>query len=51
MRVTNLIQRPKNERDDRNSKSSKNDLINFVGDQFKQLVKKNLRIPVKLYHL
>ena len=29
----------------------KNDLIEFVADQFKKLSKKNLRIPVTLYHL
>jgi hypothetical protein len=29
----------------------KNDLIAFVADQFKKLAKKNLRIPVTLYHL
>ncbi len=31
--------------------SSKKDLINFARDQFRQLVKKNLSIPVQLYHL
>jgi hypothetical protein len=29
----------------------KNELIGFVADQFKKLAKKNLRIPVQLYHL
>lgn len=29
----------------------KKDLINFVREQFKELMKKNLKIPVKLYHL
>ncbi len=29
----------------------KNELIGFVADQFKKLAKKNLRIPVTLYHL
>jgi hypothetical protein len=28
-----------------------NELIEFVADQFKKLAKKNLRIPVTLYHL
>jgi len=27
------------------------ELISFVGDQFKKLAKKNLRIPIQLYHL
>jgi len=39
----NLDTKPKNE--------TKKDLISFAKDQFKQLVKKNLSIPVKLYHL
>ncbi|MFA6017194.1 MAG: hypothetical protein WC744_03855 [Patescibacteria group bacterium] len=29
----------------------KNELISFVADQFKKLAKKNLSIPVTLYHL
>jgi len=29
----------------------KKDLIQFVAKQFKQLSQKNLRIPVRLYHL
>jgi len=28
-----------------------NDLIDFVSQQFKQLSRKNLRVPIKLYHL
>gem|GEM_PF-1622361 len=31
--------------------SPKKEFISFVGDQFKQLVRKNLGVPVKLYHL
>ncbi len=31
--------------------SGKKDLIRFVKSQFKQLAKKNLRIPIQLYHL
>lgn len=27
------------------------ELIEFVGDQFKQLARKNLGLPMKLYHL
>ncbi|NMB84167.1 hypothetical protein GYA28_02655 [Candidatus Roizmanbacteria bacterium] len=27
------------------------DLMSFVADQFKQLSKKNLQVPIKLYHL
>lgn len=29
----------------------KNDLVDFVAEQFKQLSKKNIRVPIKLYHL
>ncbi len=29
----------------------KNELIGFVADQFKKLARKNLSIPVQLYHL
>lgn len=29
----------------------KTELIEFVGDQFKQLTRKNLGLPMKLYHL
>lgn len=29
----------------------RNELIGFVADQFRKLAKKNLRIPVQLYHL
>jgi 4'-phosphopantetheinyl transferase EntD len=29
----------------------KNELIGFVADQFKKLAKKNIKIPVQLYHL
>jgi len=34
-----------------NSFSEKKDFINFVAQQFKQLSKRNLRVPIKLYHL
>ncbi|MDH7476127.1 MAG: hypothetical protein QHH09_01490 [Microgenomates group bacterium] len=27
------------------------EFIGFVGDQFKNLLKKNLNLPIKLYHL
>ncbi|KKQ23217.1 MAG: hypothetical protein US40_C0016G0005 [Candidatus Roizmanbacteria bacterium GW2011_GWC2_37_13] len=27
------------------------DFISFVADQFKRLTKKNLRVPIQLYHL
>lgn len=30
---------------------TKGELISFVADQFKKLTKKNLRIPITLYHL
>ncbi len=30
---------------------TKEDLINFVGFQFKQLTRKHLRIPIRLYNL
>lgn len=29
----------------------KNELIGFVADQFKKLAKKNIKIPITLYHL
>ena len=35
----------------KNNYQKKNELIAFVADQFKKLAKKNLRIPVTLYHL
>jgi hypothetical protein len=35
----------------KNKYQKKNELITFVADQFKKLAKKNLRIPVTLYHL
>lgn len=31
--------------------TNKNDLIEFVANQFKNLAKKNLRVPIQLYHL
>ncbi len=31
--------------------SGKKDLLSFVSNQFKQLVKKNLQMPIKLYQL
>ncbi len=30
---------------------SQNELIGFVAKEFKKLTKKNLRIPIQLYHL
>lgn len=32
-------------------KTMRKDFIEFVADQFKQLSKKNIRIPIKLYQL
>lgn len=32
-------------------KTKSKDLIGFVTEQFKSLVKKNLRVPIKLYQL
>lgn len=29
----------------------KNEFVQFVGDQFKQLNRRNLGLPMKLYHL
>lgn len=31
--------------------NEKKDLLSFVSNQFKQLVKKNLQMPIKLYQL
>ncbi|MFZ6035259.1 MAG: hypothetical protein ACOYUB_03905 [Patescibacteria group bacterium] len=30
---------------------TRGELVSFVADQFKKLTKKNLRIPITLYHL
>ncbi len=35
----------------RNEKGREKDFINFVGNQFKQLNRRNLGLPMKLYHL
>jgi len=35
----------------KNKPQSKNEFIGFVADQFKKLAKKNLRVPIQLYHL
>lgn len=35
----------------KNSLITKKEFIQFVGKQFKQLTKKNLGLPMKLYHL
>lgn len=35
----------------RDRATSKNELIGFVAKEFKKLTKKNLRIPIQLYHL
>lgn len=32
-------------------KTMKKDFIDFVANQFKQLSKKNIRVPIKLYQL
>lgn len=32
-------------------KNEQSEFMNFVSAQFKQLSKKNLRVPIKLYHL
>jgi hypothetical protein len=34
-----------------NAVNQKKDLLSFVSNQFKQLVKKNLQMPIKLYQL
>jgi hypothetical protein len=34
-----------------NVSHNKKELTQFVSGQFKQLVKKNLRVPITLYHL
>jgi len=33
------------------SESKKLEFIQFVGDQFRELSRKNLGLPMKLYHL
>lgn len=30
---------------------TKNEFIGFVGDQLKKIAKRNLKIPIQLYHL
>ncbi len=37
--------------DKKSKKAVKEELINFVGFQFKQLTKKHLRIPIQMYQL
>ncbi len=34
-----------------NDVNQKKDLLSFVSNQFKQLVKKNLQMPIQLYQL
>jgi len=36
---------------DKHEQSQKNEFIRFVGSQFKQLTRRNLGLPMKLYHL
>lgn len=36
---------------DKHELSQKNEFIRFVGGQFKQLTRRNLGLPMKLYHL
>ncbi len=36
---------------DKHVQSQKNEFIRFVGGQFKQLTRRNLGLPMKLYHL
>ena len=38
-------------RNEMSKTSNKKELISFVADQFKKLAKKNLKIPIQLYHL
>ncbi len=35
----------------RSSRFGKSELVGFVEDQFRKLAKKNLRVPITLYHL
>lgn len=50
MNKINLIQGSKSE--DKNKKLfTRNEFIGFVADQFKKIAKKNLRVPIQLYHL
>lgn len=35
----------------RSKSFNRNEFIGFVADQFKKLSKKNLRVPIQLYHL
>lgn len=46
----NLLRKAKFDKKELNS-NSKNDLIGFVTAQFRELVRKNLKMPVKLYQL
>lgn len=36
---------------DKHEQSQKSEFIRFVGGQFKQLTRRNLGLPMKLYHL
>lgn len=50
MKKINLTQGSKSE--ERQKKSmNRNEFIGFVAEQFKKLAKKNLRVPIQLYHL
>ena len=44
------LQRPKKYRDDIKAQDQK-ELASFAREQFFRLMEKNLRVPVKLYHL
>jgi hypothetical protein len=36
---------------DSKPKTSKKDLIGFAKEQFRQILRRNLNIPIKLFHL
>jgi hypothetical protein len=50
MRLNIFSRRPKSKGEERRF-LEKNDLGSFVTQQFKALAKKNLRVPIQLYHL
>jgi len=47
----NVFSRKAKYQDSVSKTRSKKDLVGFVTQQFKQLVKKNLQVPIKLYQL
>ncbi|GEM_PF-2076148 len=50
MRLNLFHRRPGSKKESR-SQAERKELVIFVSDQFKQLAKRKLRVPIQLYHL